>query len=357
MAKSTYFFLGANSREGFSSLYDNFADVWSKDFLWLIKGGPGCGKSSFMGKIGKAAENAGLSVEYIRCSGDPGSLDGVYIPERHLAYVDATAPHKMDAVLPAAGDAYLDLGAFYCTGELAPHKETLADINRRYKGIYSRAYSLLRAAGEMDAPALPGLIDKSDLMYAQKRAMGVADREFGRVTKPGGKQHHRFLSAISCHGLLRLYDTVNTICDKVFALDDELGLADGYLRTLLEQAGARSLDTIACHDPLYPERLEALLIPELKLGFVANRPLFGASPVYDRNVRLDAIVPREHAQKYRRKLRFAAKTKATLLEEAVAALKEAKQLHDEMEAVYNPHVDFDGLYELCDKHIEAILRN
>ena len=33
------------------------------------------------------------------------------------------------------------------------------------------------------------------------------------------------------------------------------------------------------------------------------------------------------------------------------ALAEAKRLHDELEAVYNPHVDFDGVYALAKEHI------
>ena len=31
-------------------------------------------------------------------------------------------------------------------------------------------------------------------------------------------------------------------------------------------------------------------------------------------------------------------------------------MHDDIEAIYNPHVDFDGLYELCDRHIEMLLK-
>ncbi|MCQ2420706.1 MAG: hypothetical protein MJ118_06190, partial [Clostridia bacterium] len=73
-------FLGANTAKGFYSLYDSFCSG-PDDFLWVLKGGPGCGKSSFMRKIGKAAEDAGLDVEYVICSGDPDSLDGIYIPQ------------------------------------------------------------------------------------------------------------------------------------------------------------------------------------------------------------------------------------------------------------------------------------
>ena len=66
-------FLGANSAEGFRSLYEDFCRS-EGDFLRIIKGGPGCGKSSFMRHIGEAAEKKGLEVEYILCSGDPDSF-------------------------------------------------------------------------------------------------------------------------------------------------------------------------------------------------------------------------------------------------------------------------------------------
>ena len=78
------YFLGANTGKGFVSLYDEFCKPESGNFLYVIKGGPGCGKSSFMKKIGKAAEDAELDVEYVICSGDPDSLDGVLIPAWHV---------------------------------------------------------------------------------------------------------------------------------------------------------------------------------------------------------------------------------------------------------------------------------
>lgn len=87
----TEFFLGANSGAGFYSLYDGFC-AGNGDFLHVIKGGPGTGKSGFMRRMGAAAEKAGLNVEYIVCSGDPGSLDGVYFPALHTGWVDGTAP-------------------------------------------------------------------------------------------------------------------------------------------------------------------------------------------------------------------------------------------------------------------------
>ena len=40
---------------------------------------------------------------------------------------------------------------------------------------------------------------------------------------------------------------------------------------------------------------------------------------------------------------------------AAEILASAKAAHDELEAVYNPHVDFDGVYGEAQKHILQLL--
>ena len=59
-----------------------------------------------------------------------------------------------------------------------------------------------------------------------------------------------------------------------------------------------------------------------------------------RRIRLDAAADREVLRRSRPRLRFARKVSAALVEEAVASLNQAKAMHDELEAIYNPHVDF-----------------
>ena len=112
------YFLGANSEDGFASLYGGFAAA-GDDRLHIIKGGPGTGKSGFMKRIGAAAEKAGLDVEYVLCSGDPDSLDGVYIPELRQAWVDGTAPHVGEPRCFGADADYVNLGQF-CRLPLKP---------------------------------------------------------------------------------------------------------------------------------------------------------------------------------------------------------------------------------------------
>ena len=87
------YFLGANAPDGFYSLYPQLIDLERARAVYILKGGPGCGKSSLMRRVAQAMEEKGASVEYIACSGDPDSLDAVVFPALNTAIVDGTAPH------------------------------------------------------------------------------------------------------------------------------------------------------------------------------------------------------------------------------------------------------------------------
>lgn len=93
MAIVTNFFAGANSGEGFRDLFSQVVDLEDTYDLMVLKGGPGVGKNTFMREIGRTMEAAGTPVEYLWCSGDPDSLDGVVLPELRCAVVDGTSPH------------------------------------------------------------------------------------------------------------------------------------------------------------------------------------------------------------------------------------------------------------------------
>lgn len=93
MAQITNFFLGANSGSGFQNLFSEIMDPETAFDIMILKGGPGVGKNTFMREIGRTMEQAGADVEYLWCSGDPDSLDGIVIPMLRCAVCDGTSPH------------------------------------------------------------------------------------------------------------------------------------------------------------------------------------------------------------------------------------------------------------------------
>jgi len=351
--KSVRYFLGANSAQGFYSLYDGFVQPEAGDFLWVIKGGPGCGKSTFMKKIGSAAENAGLSVEYILCSGDPESLDGIYIRELSTAYVDGTSPHIMDCSLPGGGGLYLDLGAFYHPDPLLKRRQELADLFSAYKQQYNRAYELLRGVLSVSPERIPGLVTAETKAQTEKRAESMARRYI--PVGNGYREKRRFLSAYSCAGICQLWESVESQCSQIVTLDDELGLADSFLQTIRTICLLKEQPVVLCPSPLHPQRLEAVLVPEAALAFVAvsrRKPWQGS--VW-RHLRLDAMADPQAVRSLREEYKAAQRIQDELIDLACHSLHKAKAFHDDLEAVYHPYVDFEGQNELCQLHIDYLL--
>ena len=64
-----------------------------------------------------------------------------------------------------------------------------------------------------------------------------------------------------------------------------------------------------------------------------------------RRIRLDAMADAELLRRNKARLKFSRKVSAALVEEAADSLAQAKAMHDELEGLYNPHVDFDRVYQ------------
>ncbi len=351
--QKTTFFLGANTPNGFHSLYDGFVHPEDGDFLWVLKGTPGSGKSSFMKHIGATAENAGLDVEYIYCSGDPDSLDGVYIPQKHIAYVDGTSPHVIEPPLPGAGGAYLDLTQYIDHAALSAQRDALAALTRRYKAKYSDAYSLLSSLPGTEPEHLDGLLTAADISAVRRRAKSAVRRNIPVKVGAVGTETRRFLGAFTFKGRIVLTDTVRSLCRRIYALDDQLGLNTVFLREIAAGALQHGENVICCMDPLDPEKPEAVLLPGLSLAYVSAGISHGLAC---RRIRLDDIPDKQRIQAFRGRIRALAHIRSAVLAQAEQSLAEAKALHDELEALYNPHVDFDRVFDTAQKHMDALLQ-
>ena len=350
----TSFFLGANSKSGFFSRYDALIDETTARAVYIIKGSPGCGKSSFMRRIMKAAVEAGFDAEEIRCSSDPGSLDGVVLPALGVALVDGTAPHVVEPKFPLAVERYIDLSAFADADALYEKKDAVIDTFLHYRSYYTRAYRLTACAASLANEMFDIALGGVSVEKLRKKAAGVISREL-KGAAPGGSSTPRFLSAISPAGYVDLFDTVKTLAERVFLLEDSYGLASFLLHPFLDAAVKTGHEAIACYSPLIPERLEHVLIPSLSLAFVTTNKRNPYPYEYYRRMRIDAMIDPEVLRARKQKLVFSRKLYAAMLEETCATLAEAKDIHDDLEHLYNPYIDFEKVYALADRTAEEIL--
>ena len=144
-AKKICRFASSNSFLGFRSYFDQAFPSHAFDRIFVIKGGPGTGKSTLMKKCAALADALSADTEKIFCSSDPKSLDGVImrLSDHKVAILDGTAPHERDAVIPGAVDTLVNLGVTWNEELLTSHREEIIHLNRKKSEEYSHAYTEL----------------------------------------------------------------------------------------------------------------------------------------------------------------------------------------------------------------------
>jgi hypothetical protein len=350
---ATHFFLGANTPNGFYSLYDQLMPKDSDDSILILKGSPGCGKSSLMRYV---ADTLSEPTEYIHCSGDPDSLDAVRFPHLNAIIVDGTAPHVIEPRYPGVLDMYLNLGACCQTELLQDKKAEIRSLTDQCSAQYQRAYRILSAADQMMDPLPSAALSPAASARMKKRIGIIAAREFKKRSPdtPAGRLSKRLLGGITCQGMICRFDTVDALCSRVYACIDPYSLAHPWLRFLQERALACGYDVISCPAPLAPDRIAHLLIPDLSLAFVTSTEAapYEGTPV--RKLRFDHLPEPDWLKQNRARLRFEKKMARTLTLDAIAAFAEAKQIHDELEALYHPSISFEQVYQTGDQVIQFL---
>ena len=353
MTNTTHFFLGANSGRGFQSLFPQFCAPQRHYDLLVLKGGPGAGKSTMMKTIGAAMEEAGETVEYLHCSGDPDSLDGVHIPRIRTAIVDGTAPHVVEPQYPAAVERYVDMGVCY---DIAAAKEDRSEIIRHTaacSAAYRQAFRALEAARQLSDSAAALVREGLDQDKLRRRGEGIISREI-RGKGAGRSDEYRFLGSPTCRGPQWRFDSGEALCPRIYQLQDSYDLAAPLLDQIHAAASSRGFYAIVCPDPEHLQRIQHLLLPELGVAFLTSREGMRYEGSAYRRIRIDAMVPPAHYRQYRSRLRFTARMAAALRQEAAEALADAKRSHDALEAVYRPHVDFTRADEITARELERI---
>lgn len=240
---------------------------------------------------------------------------------------------------PAAVDRYLDLGRFYDLVSAKASAEEVKACTHAYQEAYRRAYRSLKAARQVELESIAEVRQSFSGEKLMRRVEGIIAKELRSRGGKKGRTTRRFLGSITHKGPVWRFDSVETLCPKVYEFADSWELAGPALERIYRAGVCGGWDCILCPAPEEPTRIEHLLFPQLGLAFVTSRTGmdYGKKPY--RRIRLDGSVSGEG----KARLRFRSRMVKLLREDGVTALKEAKANHDRLEAVYNPYVDFDGV--------------
>ena len=370
---------GGNTPDGFYSYYNYILPQREAQKFFCIKGGPGTGKSTFMRSIGEHFADKGEDVDFLWCSSDPGSLDGVLLKERRAAIVDGTAPHIVDPRNPGAVDEIINLGEYWDQESIRKQRDRIISLNEMIGEIFQHAYGYLRSAGEkyrfmaeIYEKTIPyeeireyrnQLQLKLDGVSLLRRSESKArkDTVLGRRVY-SGQRKKAFAGAITPGGIRSGLLSIIGDMEKVILLDSPVGFrTEKLLAPVSERLTDAGFDVEEYYCTMDPEnRLEHIVCPGAGLAVAAvnryhdidtdklsgkviklkieNKPAGSLGKMYsDTLTKLYSSCDEE-------------------IKNAAALLETAKAQHDILEGYYAPNMNF-GLIEKKKEKVINMIEN
>ncbi len=350
------FFLGANAPKGYYSRFDQLFTASPKGRCFLLKGGPGTGKSTLLKKIAAVLNERGLSTELIYCSADTNSLDAIITEDGTFTALDATSPHSVEPKYPGAYETTVNLSDCWNEEILREHADKIAALFDKNRRLHEEARRYISSAATLLEEAAKLAAEQINPDKITKTALNICQREFGKQSTCQGSEKLRFLSAVTDKGVFVFNETAKLLCKKIYVIEDETGACSKiFLSTVRKAALEHGLDIIVCKCPVFPaEKTEHIFIPKLGLGFMTNNKRHNLKVPAYRTIHSRRFGEKPKDASKRLHLRFALKEASRLINEAALCVKEAKQVHDELEAQYIPTMDFSKVDEKLSEIVNCI---
>jgi len=361
--KIKHLFPGGNTSVGFYSYYSNIIDLTRATRVFVLKGGPGVGKSTFMRKIGNEMTKRGYDIEHHHCSSDNGSLDGVVIPALGIALIDGTSPHVVDPRYPGAVDEIINLGEYWDEAKLRGSREQIIAYSELLGRLFPAAYRQLAEAKIARDEAKDCVAGCMDFLSVNKITLDLIGKIIEGLRGSGKVPlvRHLFCSAITPDGVKHFIESLLGGIEKLYLIKGLPGSGRSCLvETIARESQFRGLDTEVYHCAFEPRKVDLVIIPEAKSAVLKGAGEVGFEPKTLSDIDINAInlnccLNQTWPEGSKDRLLSAGQRFKEALNRAVVYLSEAKQVHDHIESFYVPAMNFEAIEKKRNDILQRIL--
>ncbi|QNO15603.1 hypothetical protein HYG86_12885 [Alkalicella caledoniensis] len=344
---------GGNTSQGFYSFYENVLS--GLDRVFILKGGPGTGKSSMSRKLGEKYLKEGYDITYLHCSSDNNSLDGIIIDNR-VAIVDGTAPHVIDPKYPGIVDEIINLGECWDREKLLPYRKEIIEMRSQIAIHYKRAYSLFHQSKLVH--------DDLEQIYLSEMDFGAADDVTQNLIKiiVGNREENKtakrtdmFFGAITPNGSVNFYEELTDGIRTRFFVKGRAGTGKStMMKKIAEAAISAGFDTEIYHCAFDPNSVDMVIIPTLDVVILDGTAPHVFNPVRPTDILVDMYalcLPIDIDKRRKKEIDSLNKKYEDLFKMGIPHIQEARSLHLEIEKYYVAAMDYKKVDEK-QKYIE-----
>lgn len=369
MSVERHYFPGNNTPEGFFSYYGYILGQREADKIVCIKGGPGTGKSTFMKKVGEKLIDAGESIDFLHCSADSNSLDGIVIIDKRIAFIDGTSPHVIDPVTPGAVDSIINFGEYWDDKKIGEYKDDIINYSGETSKWYKIGYNYLSAARKV-YDNLAYICDTGvEISEIYKLAADIIAKEYRKydISIKAGNIKRYFATAITPAGTVSYVKSLLNTMKKIYMITVPEGYSNtSFMNILVDGAVYRGFDVELYYCPIDPsQKIEHILIPEIGVAFTTVNKWHDMEPweIYtdeddDRDITMIDINDYISTCYSERNAGITGKLSdiySMLIGESISAFSRAKENHDLVEKMYIKNMNFEKIDSLVEKTVSSIV--
>ena len=351
------FFFGANNKQKYASLFSDIYKPEDDGMHYILKGGPGTGKSTLMKKVAAEFERRGYFVERGYCSADPLSLDVVIAPEINFSIIDGTSPHGFDTTYPGVTEYIINLGDAWDKKYLKEYKTAIINLTEENKSLHKKAAEFLRVASQFKLANMQYCDKITDRKKLESFAERLCKREIPeRKNAERGKINKRFLSAVTPDGIALQYETIVALSERIITVNDEVSVCAPFIMNYIAETAVKNgYEIYVCYCPLFPNvKIEHIIIPELKLCFFTETKSHPTLVSEEKRIHASRFINKEDFSEIKERVKFNYRLQEEMIEAAVKKISVAKGIHDRLEDYYIRATDFSVIEEMSDKLFKEI---
>ncbi|MFC5713195.1 PRK06851 family protein [Thalassorhabdus alkalitolerans] len=353
------YYAGGNTARGFYDLFDSITEGLEKVFI--LKGGPGTGKSTLLKKVASSLNQTGEDIELIHCASAPGSLDGVIFPHLKAGIFDGTAPHVIEPKAPGAIEEYVNLGKGWDSKKLAGSRDEILLLNKQRKDFYLKAHEAYAQALTIHDDWEKIYIDNMDFTKANNLSSQLIETMFSHIQlNKESRVVHRFLGAATPEGPKDFIQNLTGDVQKRYFIKGRPGSGKStMLKKIAAAAQESGADTEVYHCGFDPMSVDMVIVREIGIAIFDSTSPHEYFPERETDEVVDMYVntiTEGTDEKYADSIKQIENKYKENMKLGTFYLQQAKKIHDQLEKVYIKAMDFKIIDQIT-MEIEEEIKN
>ncbi len=336
--KIRYVFTSSHTGKGFYTFIPGLLEGVKK--VYVLKGAPGTGKSTFIRCLGDSLSEQGYEVEFWMSAEDPMNPEGVYIIQMETAIVNGNLPIAIDPKYPGITGSIINLSEYLDELSINKYGPEIMELVDQVAEQAIQAASILEQASIIKEEILPVSYEGLN----ENKLHNLISRLENEILKEQPGEKHYFATSITPEGVINYVDEISTRCKIRYLLKGGSG-AEKVIEEISFKAREAGYFVEYYHCGLNPLRIIMVIITHLQLGIIeANDMEISARPG-DRLIDLaDCLDESYQPLKEQDHTRFRRQYECLVLK-AQAELETAHRATKSLKRLYSAAMDFDTVAE------------